>query len=109
MCIAAKTVGRELKPGYDAVIFCKAYDLIRPWTRGARDGRQGGPAQLNGIAHLEPDARFGEGNVLGGAAQIRRRCVPTAPWPTWTSQRIASASDKVTPRGARADAFAKTP
>jgi 2-dehydropantoate 2-reductase len=64
----------ELKPGYDAVLLtCKAYDLdsaidaIAP----AMVGQCAVVPMLNGMAHLERlDARFGKGNVMGGACSL---------------------------------------
>jgi 2-dehydropantoate 2-reductase len=67
-------VADDLTGGYDFVLLaCKAYDLdsamdaIAP----AMDGRCAVVPLLNGMAHLDHlDRRFGETNVMGGAASI---------------------------------------
>lgn len=67
-------IAQELEGDYDFVVLtCKAYDLdsamdaIAP----AMNGRCAVVPLLNGMAHLERLARrFGDGNVMGGAASI---------------------------------------
>jgi len=109
--IDAKTViARELRPGYDLVLFtCKAYDLesaiesIGP----AVAGQCAVLPMLNGLAHLERlDGRFGAPAVMGGTCQINVGLAPDGTVKHMEPLNRILFGERDLSRSARAQAFA---